>query len=118
MFLRPFDVTHSNDPVEGKRHLLTGSLVELDSAASPSGWHTVPALSVSVPEVYYDDTRGNNVVAQDNIDGGNNWLHNYRPHGGEDMAFDFHLGLPKAGTPLSPKSECRLLGQCFEDSTC
>jgi extracellular elastinolytic metalloproteinase len=94
----------SNDPSEGKRALLKGTLVELDSAASPAGWHTVPATSIGSKPVYYDDTRGNNVMAQDNVDGGNQYINNYRPHAGVNMSFDFTLGLPKAGTPLAPRS--------------
>ncbi|KAL8280180.1 hypothetical protein RQP46_007510 [Phenoliferia psychrophenolica] len=90
-----------NAPDVGKRELLKGSLVELDNEASPAGWHTIPAAYKGGKEQYFKDTRGNNVYAQDNKDGGNS-MNGYRPSGGANMTFDFPLGWPKEGTPLDP----------------
>ncbi|KAK4701068.1 extracellular elastinolytic metalloproteinase, partial [Phenoliferia sp. Uapishka_3] len=90
-----------NAPDVGKRELLTGSLIELDNEASPVGWHTIPATFKGGKDVSFRDTRGNNVYAQDNKDGGNS-MNGYRPSGGADMAFDFPLHWPKEGTPLDP----------------
>lgn len=70
-----------------------------------SGWHTVPAAHVGAKDIHYADTRGNNVFAQENFDGGNSYLHNYRPTGGANMTFDFAIDLFKSGVPLPPKSE-------------
>ncbi|KAM0746933.1 hypothetical protein T439DRAFT_329204 [Meredithblackwellia eburnea MCA 4105] len=93
-----------NAPDEGKRQLLQGTLVELDEEASPVGWHTIPATFKGGKDKQFYDTRGNNVYAQDNPDGGNGYENNYRPSGGANLTFDFPLGWPKEGTPLDPRT--------------
>ncbi|BGO94656.1 hypothetical protein NBRC10512_004915 [Rhodotorula toruloides] len=95
-----------NAPDEGKRSLLTGTLVEMDSEASPVGWHTVPAgkdYSSHSKDTFYFETRGNNVLAQDNPSGGNS-MDGFRANGGEDMSFKFPIHMTKPGTPLDPTS--------------
>ena len=83
---------HSNAPDEGARKVLVGTIVELDSSASPSGWHTS------------SDTRGNNVVAQENWDGGDAYVNNLRPDGGKNLSFSFPIHMTKPGKALDPKS--------------
>jgi extracellular elastinolytic metalloproteinase len=39
----------------------------------------------------YQDTRGNNVYAQENWSGGTSWQNNYRPSGGSALDFDFPI---------------------------
>ncbi|KAJ1980020.1 hypothetical protein H4R34_002615 [Dimargaris verticillata] len=73
-----------NDPLEGERALLKDPANE---NASPFGWHDT-GNSKS-----YTDTRGNNVNAQANPDGGYEWENNHRPDGGESLIFDFPLNL-------------------------
>ncbi|KAM0793234.1 hypothetical protein ACM66B_000698 [Microbotryomycetes sp. NB124-2] len=90
-----------NAPDEGKRAVLTGKDVELDKEASPAGWHTIPAEYKGGKDTVYHDTRGNNVLAQDNPDGGNS-MNGYRPNGGSKMVFDYKLGWPKSGHTLDP----------------
>lgn len=98
------DSIGSNDPEEGKRQFLKGSLVELDNEASPAGWHAIPSSKGGVDVKKFTDTRGNNVFAQDNPDGGNEYENNYRPSGGKNLSFDFPLGWPKEGKPRDPTS--------------
>jgi extracellular elastinolytic metalloproteinase len=93
----------SNAPDVGKRELLKGKAIELDELASPAGWHTVPSSFKGGKDTIYHDTRGNNVIAQDNPSGGNS-MDGYRPSGGANLTFDFPLGWPKAGTPLEPST--------------
>ncbi|BGP36626.1 hypothetical protein JCM10449v2_000527 [Rhodotorula kratochvilovae] len=94
-----------NAPDEGKRAVLRGTLVELDSEASPAGWHTVPGekreYGAASPETFYFETRGNNVLAQDNPSGGNS-MNGFRANGGKAMNFKFGIHMPKEGTPLDP----------------
>ncbi|KAK4054892.1 hypothetical protein OIV83_000816 [Microbotryomycetes sp. JL201] len=90
-----------NAPNEGKRAVLTGKDVEIDKEASPAGWHTIPADYKGGKDTVYHDTRGNNVLAQDNPDGGNS-MNGFRPSGGSKMVFDFKLGWPKSGHTLDP----------------
>ncbi|SCV68477.1 BQ2448_598 [Microbotryum intermedium] len=92
-----------NDPTEGKRELLSGKKLLMDAEASPSGWHTVESEFEREKAIVYSDTRGNNVFAQDNVDGGNS-RNGHRPSGGKSLTFDFKLGWPKPGTPLEPSS--------------
>ncbi|GAA6047815.1 hypothetical protein JCM3770_004656 [Rhodotorula araucariae] len=94
-----------NAPDEGKRAVLRGTLVELDGEASPAGWHTVPGekreYGAATPDTFYYETRGNNVLAQDNPSGGNS-MNGFRANGGKAMNFKFGIHMPKAGTPLDP----------------
>ncbi|PWW74191.1 hypothetical protein C7212DRAFT_283708 [Tuber magnatum] len=72
-----------NDPTEGVRTL------EVDPAtkhASPGGWHTAGNES-------YRTTRGNNGIAQENWDGGADFLKNRRPDGGKRLKFHFPYSL-------------------------
>ncbi|BGP12654.1 hypothetical protein JCM10213_008791 [Rhodosporidiobolus nylandii] len=92
----------TNDPSEGKRRVLSGTLVEMDDEASPAGWHYVPSESGGKGTFYFE-TRGNNVLAQDNVSGGGS-MDGFRANGGPDMKFQYGIHLPKAGTPLDPHS--------------
>ncbi|KPV78354.1 uncharacterized protein RHOBADRAFT_23357 [Rhodotorula graminis WP1] len=97
-----------NAPDEGKRAVLRGTLVELDAEASPAGWHTVPGEKRPygdgvTPDTFYYETRGNNVMAQDNPSGGNS-ASGFRANGGKDMNFKFGIHMPKEGHPLEPTS--------------
>ncbi|GAA5852921.1 hypothetical protein JCM9279_000078 [Rhodotorula babjevae] len=97
-----------NAPDEGKRAVLRGTLVELDAEASPAGWHTVPGEKRPygdgvTPDTFYYETRGNNVMAQDNPSGGNS-ASGFRANGGKDMSFKFGIHMPKEGHPLEPTS--------------
>ncbi|GAA5831230.1 hypothetical protein JCM3766R1_002975 [Sporobolomyces carnicolor] len=90
-----------NAPDVGKRKILKGTLVELDKEASPAGWHYVPSEHKGGSEIFYYETRGNNVLAQDNPDGGNS-MNGFRANGGKDLKFDFPIHMTKPGTPLNP----------------
>ncbi|GAA5940279.1 uncharacterized protein JCM15063_002587 [Sporobolomyces koalae] len=92
-----------NAPDVGKRAVLKGSLVELDKEASPAGWHYVPSEHKGGSEIFYFETRGNNVLAQDNPSGGNS-MNGFRANGGKDLKFDFPIHMTKPGTPLDPSS--------------
>ena len=76
---------------------------DMRHSASPAGWHVIPSEYKGGKDSLYLDTRGNNVLAQDNPDGGNS-MNGYRPSGGSDLTFDFKLGWPKAGHVLDPAS--------------
>ncbi|GAA5972266.1 hypothetical protein JCM11641_002379 [Rhodosporidiobolus odoratus] len=91
----------TNDPSEGKRAVLRGTLVELDEEASPAGWHMVPAEYTGGKDTFYFETRGNNVLAQDNVSGGGS-MSGFRANGGSNMTFDFPIHMPKAGHALEP----------------
>ncbi|GAA6026132.1 hypothetical protein JCM11491_000889 [Sporobolomyces phaffii] len=90
-----------NAPDVGKRKVLKGSLVELDDQASPAGWHHVPSEHKGGSDVFYFETRGNNVLAQDNPSGGNS-MNGFRANGGKDLKFDFPIHMTKPGTPHDP----------------
>ncbi|GAA5889905.1 hypothetical protein JCM5296_003645 [Sporobolomyces johnsonii] len=90
-----------NAPDEGKRKLLQGTLVELDQEASPAGWHLVPSEYKGGKDTFYYETRGNNVLAQDNPSGGNS-MTGFRANGGPNMTFDFPIHMTKPGVPLDP----------------
>lgn len=92
-----------NDPEEGNRTLEYHSKAA-DKIASPYGWHTIPLVNVppglDLPSTYapapspnklvnFTTTIGNNVLAQENYQGRNEYLANYRPDGGEAMNFSF-----------------------------
>lgn len=120
----------TNAPDEGKRLVLHGAPgIKLDQEASPAGWHTVPkdqrrGDGPYNQDTFYFETRGNNVLAQDNPDGGNS-MDGFRANGGDDMAFEFPIHMvsrlfsyrlvgssltlytyrqTKPGTPLEPVS--------------
>ncbi|KAJ7207957.1 extracellular elastinolytic metallo proteinase, partial [Mycena pura] len=82
-----------NDPSEGKR---TMEKENFDALASPVGWHALPyandpMISGRNKEFFHNTTRtwGNNVFAQENWEGANNFLENYRPDAGPGKSFDF-----------------------------
>lgn len=76
-----------NDPYSGERKLLTDPHHPI---ASPAGWNRLGSVeNGTIKKV----TIGNNVFAQENADGGYQWIHNYRPSGGEELLFDFPLNL-------------------------
>lgn len=95
----------TNAPDEGKRLALHGAPgVELDLEASPAGWHTVPkdqhrGNGPYNQDTFYFETRGNNVLAQDNPDGGNS-MDGFRANGGDKMDFAFPIHM----VPCPPKS--------------
>jgi len=80
---------------------LTPDCLCIPLIASPAGWHHVPSESKGGKDIFYYETRGNNVLAQDNLDGGNS-MNGFRANGGKKMEFDFAIHMPKAGTPLDP----------------
>jgi extracellular elastinolytic metalloproteinase len=86
----------TNAPDEGKRLVLHGAPgIKLDQEASPAGWHTVPkdkhrGDGPYNQDTFYFETRGNNVLAQDNPDGGNS-MDGFRANGGDEMAFEFPI---------------------------
>ncbi|KAI7954314.1 hypothetical protein MJO28_004714 [Puccinia striiformis f. sp. tritici] len=103
-----------NDPTLGKRQIV---VTPSNPTASPLGWHTIPATqrnseqrdishmstgwSRHVPRhgLRATDTRGNNVYAQENWEGLDNWEANHRPNGTDDLEFKFHLGWKHPDNP-------------------
>ncbi|KAH6901491.1 extracellular elastinolytic metallo proteinase [Coprinopsis sp. MPI-PUGE-AT-0042] len=85
-----------NDPSVGERSTEKESF---DSLASPAGWHALPYAndpqSTHVRrkggEFWRNTTTtwGNNVFAQENWEGANSFINNYRPDGGAERNFDF-----------------------------
>ena len=71
-------------PDDGPRSL---ALSPEDSFSSPFGWHDTNGLSGAD----FTDTRGNNVFAQEDINGDD--LGGARPNGGQSLNFDFPLDL-------------------------
>ncbi|KAB5588687.1 Extracellular elastinolytic metalloproteinase [Ceratobasidium theobromae] len=107
-----------NDPECGKR---SNEDAWHDQIASPLGWHTIsrgnnptgsPEWLMKGNKWYENDkylnfttTWGNNVFAQENWEGRNNWIENYRPEAGSTLNFDFKYG-PKSSnaTDIDPKT--------------
>ncbi|KAF7291524.1 Extracellular metalloproteinase [Mycena kentingensis (nom. inval.)] len=85
-----------NDPEEGKRSIEKESF---DPLASPAGWHALPysndpsfrGIKVKAKEFYRNTTTtwGNNVFAQENWEGQNAYISNYRPDAGAGLSFDY-----------------------------
>lgn len=75
-----------NDPLDGSRKVIQNPA---DKEASPLGWHA------ESEKVTFTTTRGNNVIAQENVDGtvDNDYEKNWRPEGGADLKFEFPLNL-------------------------
>lgn len=71
-------------PDDGPRSV---ALNPADALASPFGWHDTNGVAGAE----FTDTRGNNVRAQDDIDGNN--VGGTRPDGGPSLVFDFPLDL-------------------------
>jgi extracellular elastinolytic metalloproteinase len=103
-----------NDPTLAKREIVKAPS---NSIASPLGWHTIPPTdrtsqqrdisqlstdwSRHVPQhgLRATDSRGNNVYAQENWEGLDNWESNHRPNGTDDLQFHFHLGWNHTDSP-------------------
>ncbi|KAF8906996.1 Fungalysin metallopeptidase-domain-containing protein [Gymnopilus junonius] len=84
-----------NDPSVGNRSI---EKENYDVLASPIGWHSVPfandpSFKGAVPqkEFYRNTTTtwGNNVFAQENWEGQNAFISNYRPDAGNDRSFHY-----------------------------
>ena len=84
-----------NDPACGERSIETENF---DAHASPVGWHAIPYdndpsyKGLKRPSEFWRNTTttwGNNVFAQENWEGQNSFVNNYRPDGGVDKTFDF-----------------------------
>ncbi|CAK5263637.1 unnamed protein product [Mycena citricolor] len=85
-----------NDPAEGKR---TIEKENFDSLASPVGWHSLPfandpslaGIKKTSKEFYRNTTNtwGNNVFAQENWEGQNAYVNNFRPDAGVGKSFDY-----------------------------
>ncbi|QRV95966.1 extracellular metalloproteinase MEP [Ceratobasidium sp. AG-Ba] len=97
-----------NDPESGER---TVESRLYDRLASPFGWHTVsrgnnpegsPKWVASDTYLNFTTTWGNNVFAQENWEGGQNWIGNRRPEGGKSLNFEFEYGV-KDGIEKDPK---------------
>lgn len=77
-------VLPKESPLDGPRTIANNPA---DTVASPFGWHDNDGVSGAE----FTDTRGNNVIAQDDLDGNN--VGGTRPDGGPTLAFDFPLDL-------------------------
>ncbi|RDB21981.1 Extracellular metalloproteinase MEP [Hypsizygus marmoreus] len=86
-----------NDPAVGNRSVAKENF---DILASPVGWHSIPYVNdplfrgvrLSKRKPFFRNTTttwGNNVFAQENWEGQNSYLNNYRPDGGKDRVFDY-----------------------------
>ncbi|KAF9026946.1 hypothetical protein BDZ89DRAFT_1067276 [Hymenopellis radicata] len=85
-----------NDPAEGNRSLVKENP---DTLASPMGWHSLPysndpslkGVRLNTKEFWRNTTTtwGNNVFAQENWEGQNSFVDNYRPDSGKGLAFDY-----------------------------
>jgi extracellular elastinolytic metalloproteinase len=100
-----------NDPSEGNRSL---GKENFDPLASPLGWHVIPVANdplssnLKKKDKYsnYTITFGNNVLAHENWEGQNNWLHNYRPDGGEGLIFNYTYN-PKPTVDMDSLDEAK-----------
>lgn len=86
-----------NDPECGKRAVREENF---DAQASPAGWHAIPySHDPAYTNVRLDGkqgfwrntttTWGNNIFAQENWEGQNRYMDNYRPDGGAKRSFDY-----------------------------
>ncbi|KAH8827182.1 Fungalysin metallopeptidase-domain-containing protein [Flagelloscypha sp. PMI_526] len=109
-----------NDPAEGKR---TIQLENDDLLASPVGWHSIPfvndpsykPVAGKKEEEFYRNTTttwGNNVFAQENWEGANNFMENGRPDAGSKLAFNFTYD-PKS----TEKSEAEAEANAYINAT-
>ncbi|KAF9560614.1 extracellular elastinolytic metallo proteinase [Agrocybe pediades] len=94
-----------NDPECGNR---TIEKENIDSLASPVGWHALPYANdpsfkgAKPSKEFYRNTSttwGNNVFAQENWEGQNAYISNYRPEAGKDKAFHFAYNPKKTEKP-------------------
>ncbi|TPX33826.1 hypothetical protein SmJEL517_g03329 [Synchytrium microbalum] len=74
----------TNSPNDGERVSVQNPANQL---ASPLGWHDQDQNK------RFTKTLGNNVFAQENLEGRNNWENNYRPDGGGNLEFNYKLDL-------------------------
>ncbi|KAJ3100344.1 Fungalysin/Thermolysin Extracellular metalloproteinase 5, partial [Physocladia obscura] len=80
-----------NDPFDGERNLVAGPLSLI---ASPKGWHFCGGGKAKCLKGNYTVTAGNNVFAQENLDGGyNGWENKSRPDGTSKLIFDSPVDL-------------------------
>jgi extracellular elastinolytic metalloproteinase len=77
----PFGI---NDPQSGDRQYVQNPA---NAEASPLGWHSLGAGQESTKTI------GNNVIAQENLNGNADYINNYRPDGGANLDFNFPLFL-------------------------
>jgi extracellular elastinolytic metalloproteinase len=75
-----------NDPLDGARQNLHNPADE--DGGSRLAWHRQTADGAA-----FQDTRGNNVYAQENWSGGTGWQNNYRPTGRNTHDFDYIINL-------------------------
>ncbi|KAJ3492174.1 hypothetical protein NLJ89_g11271 [Agrocybe chaxingu] len=85
-----------NDPSVGNRSV---EKENFDALASPAGWHAIPysfdpsykGVRLSTKEFWRNTTTtwGNNVFAQENWEGQNSFMNNYRPDAGKSKVFDY-----------------------------
>lgn len=85
-----------NDPSVGNRSI---EKENYDALASPVGWHSVPytndpsfqGVKLTTKDFYRNTTTtwGNNVFAQENWEGQNSFIRNYRPDAGKGLKFDY-----------------------------
>ncbi|KAF5319698.1 hypothetical protein D9619_008666 [Psilocybe cf. subviscida] len=84
-----------NDPECGDR---STEKENFDALASPVGWHALPYANDpqskgvrGIKNAFRNTTTtwGNNVFAQENWEGQNSYIDNYRPDGGKNKAFDY-----------------------------
>jgi extracellular elastinolytic metalloproteinase len=76
----------NNNPADTPRELVSNPD---DKLASPAGWHDQGNKK-------FTTTIGNNVYAQENINGDANWEDSGRPDGGDELMFDFPHDTSKA----------------------
>ncbi|KDR72960.1 hypothetical protein GALMADRAFT_252323 [Galerina marginata CBS 339.88] len=85
-----------NDPSVGNRTL---EKENFDALASPVGWHSIPyandpsfkGVKAPTKDFYRNTTTtwGNNVFAQENWEGQNSFINNYRPDTSKGKVFDY-----------------------------
>jgi len=109
-----------NDPDDANRTTVVESK-SADILASPYGWHSIPNANVPyemrsfaplpIPDkgtiVNFTTTLGNNVFAQENWEGLNAFVSNYRPDAGQDKNFTFKYSPRDRESPDSRMREAR-----------
>lgn len=102
-----------NDPSEGNRSLVKENY---DTLASPVGWHSIPyahdpslqGVRLMVSDFYRNTTTtwGNNIFAQENWEGQNSFISNYRPDAGKDSVYDYTYA-PKETDKVDAQDEAK-----------
>jgi extracellular elastinolytic metalloproteinase len=101
----------TNDPQEGNRTTVIESKTA-DKLASPNGWHSIPLANLPsglvsfaplpIPDkdqiANFSTTIGNNVFAQENWEGLNRFVTNYRPDAGHSLNFTYPYNPQDKGT--------------------